>query len=186
MRVSIKFDGGAKRFQTMSKGLEAKLMGRMNAAFIRCGSMIKNKMAEVMATGGWQANNPHYLEWKIKHGYDSRPLFRTHLLANSISFIRHMSTPAMMSAHVGWYPGAQYPGMLKSGIHKGRVPNKRKRPLPIKGFGPFSRYSTYPLERIAAYNNRTRPFIDTTFRAVEPLVIAEIQKAFYSALGVKP
>ena len=183
MKVSLRFDSGAKRFLNKARNLEPKLMGRLNAAFTKAGNMVKRRMVSIMASG-WPANDPHYREWKVKHGYDSRPLFRTHLLANSISNIKISASPELMWSKVGWAQGAQYGGLLAQRIYTGRIPNHRKKILPVKSGGPFSRRSTMPLELVAFYNNRSRPFVDRTFNSVRPDVIAEIEKAFYGALGV--
>jgi hypothetical protein len=143
--------------------------------------MIQARMRDAMANGGWHSNAPAYRKWKKEHGWDMRPLFRTHILANSISYIPGVKTPALMSGRIGWYPGATYPGQLSTGISKGRMPNTRKRPVkPGKG----RTYSDKSLEHVAAVNEYTRPFVERTYEQVQNDVFAIMQKAFYSALNM--
>jgi len=130
MKMMIEIDPTFKDFIKRLQGFERTFMGNLNVASKQAGKLIKDTIPNVMADTAWSPNEKEYRDWKISHGFDSEPLFRTHLLANSISFQRTAFGPQMIRGEVGWYRGMRYPGILQERMYSGRVPHRRKSGFP--------------------------------------------------------
>jgi hypothetical protein len=192
---------GLKEFQKTWAGFPKKFESALGRADSKARLYIVKAMRSIMASGGWQPNESTYQDWKSQHGYDTRPLFRTHLLANSISHERVAFSMQFIRSDIGWHEGMRYHGSLREQIYKSRVPkNARKYKGPPtsamkstydtqflarvalwmeKGAGGTQHIKTaggknqfkHIQERKTGHDNPPRPFVATTAQAVRPEII---------------
>lgn len=97
---------------------------------------------------------PEYAAWKATHGYNTDPLFRTNLLANSIASELKINLPNSIGGEVGWHSGARYPGKLQGRQWSRGVPRRRRKDLgtPNTEAGSMSHHDTNFLAQVALWN----------------------------------
>jgi len=164
-------------------------MSELNRAATGVEQLIVRTMRTVMEHGGWPPNEEEYRKWKERQGYSSNPLFRTHLLYNSIARKRVSFGPSMISGQVGWWSGARYGGLLHRDTYKGRVPKNRRRYLGKPQGGKKSMFDTNFLADVARWNeegarSHARPFVKTAYEEAAPSVVAYFRSALHNALPI--
>jgi len=200
---------GLEAYKKSWAGFPKKLMSQLGRADLLARKHIVETMRKMMAEGMWSPNEPDYQQWKSTHGYDTRPLFRTHLLANSISHERNSFSPELIRCSVGWHEGMRYFGSLREMIYRSRVPKNARK---YKGPPTSARNSTYDTQYLAqvaywlehgsgsakrskgkggAWKTKfskefrpARPFVRATHLAVAPTVVSFFSAALAKALPI--
>ena len=113
MKLKIKVKKSSIKFLDKARNFENVFNGVLIRASKEAGAKIVKTMKEVMVAGPWEPNDPEYREWKAYRGYNTKVLFRTNLLYNSIAHETIVNLPKSIGGEVGWHSGATYPGYLQ-------------------------------------------------------------------------
>ena len=189
IRIRISNLQEVKRFHRRVNLFGQVFMRNLRTAQRQAGRDMVRFMRAVMEDEPWIPNADAYRDWKRHHGYATVPLFRTSLLANSISHQAGSFSPQKISGQIGWYSGAQYGGQLQEKIYSGRVP-RRRRTFRTPQSMSFSTRDTQMLADVAYWNETgsssrpERPFVKTTYEKYSELVVNYFEKALVKSLPI--
>ncbi len=107
VRQMVKLSGGTKSFITKLKKFDATLKARLERATAQIGKKLKEATHQQIESGeGWAKNSPMYAAWKAAHGFDTRPMIRSHLLASSVVYERLSISSGWVGVSNGSYPSS--------------------------------------------------------------------------------
>lgn len=162
------------RFLAQLRGFEAAFMSHLTRADHESRRTIVKTMRASMESGSWAPNAEAYRRWKTAHGFDLRPLLRTHLLKDSVAGERVSFSPALIHSRVGWPGSLRYSGQ-GIGIQRGKRKGARG------GSDPDLQTVARWLEE--GQPGPPRPFISKTRRDVGLLVVQQFRQALARSIA---
>lgn len=117
MRISVNTADLDRLIRSWSD-LPAKLHRELRSAAFDSGRMLTEGAKSQLGASWLAKNSARYQAWKARHGFDTRPMLRTHLMKRSVSWKRFPGK--RFGGQVGFRRGLRYPSSLGSGLKQRR------------------------------------------------------------------
>lgn len=152
MKIKADLTVGAKDFKRRLLNFDRAMRTELVRATYASGKLLEEGAKGTFGSWLLGPNAPGYRQWKAEQGYDTRPLLRTHIMRNSVKYVRKQFNSTVILGQVGIPKGLRYPGNLKRGTYKG--PGRRNRKLGRPKAGMRSRYDSVYVSHAAYWNEK--------------------------------
>ena len=149
MRLVATLTPETMRFRTRLRNLPARLKREMLRAAKDAGKFLRDMAQLEYSLANFKPNASWYRNWKAKQGFDTRPLLRTHLQKNVLTF-KVGGSGGDIVVQVGFPESATYPGwLLKSRYQR----SPRRKSGGVRGIEDVtSRFDAKSIAKVALWN----------------------------------